>query len=84
MRQDRYYRNTLLVLTLGALFAATGWSQDAEPADDEDSVSEAQLEEVPTEDIDVDDGSYLDAEEEDFRPSEEISADQSIPYPTDI
>lgn len=89
MRQDRYYRNTLLVLTLGALFAATGWTQDAEPADDEDSVSAAQAKEVPTEDlptddIDVDDGSYLDAEEEDFRPSEEISADQSIPFPTDI
>ena len=32
----------------------------------------------------VDDESYLDIEEDDFRPSEEIPTDQSISFPTDI
>ena len=40
--------------------------------------------EPASEEIDVDDGSYIDAEEEDFRPSEDIDADQSITFPTDI
>jgi len=40
--------------------------------------------EPASEEIDVDDGSYIDAEEEDFRPSEAINADQSITFPTDI
>ena len=44
---------------------------------------EEPAEEVVT-DEDIAEGSYLDEEEEDFRPSEEIGADQSIPFPTDI
>lgn len=32
----------------------------------------------------TDDESYLDIDEEDFTPSEEIPADQSIAFPTDI
>lgn len=32
----------------------------------------------------LEDESYLDAEEEDFTPSEELPTDQSIPFPTDI
>ena len=32
----------------------------------------------------VDDEYYQDADDKDFRPSEDIPADQSIPYPTDI
>ncbi len=84
-------------LILGTSLAVTGWTQDTAAVDDEDPESEAQTEEssaVPTEDlsmealsmeeIDVDDGSYLDAEEEDFRPSEEIPHDESIAFPTDI
>jgi hypothetical protein len=39
---------------------------------------------VDEEQVDVDDGSYLDAEDDDFRPSEEVSADRSITFPTDI
>ena len=51
----------------------------------EDLSTEAlSTEALSMEEIDVDDGSYLDAEEEDFRPSEEVPADQSIPFPTDI
>ena len=33
---------------------------------------------------DLDDQNYQGSEDDDFRPSEEIPADQSIPFPTDI
>ena len=98
MRHLPRYGGRLFALILGVLLAVTGWTQNTAVVDDEDAESEAQVEEsstVPTEEllsteplsteeIDVDDGSYLDAEEEDFRPSEEVPADESIPFPTDI
>lgn len=34
--------------------------------------------------LETDDDSYRDIDDEDFRPSEEIPADQSIAFPTDI
>ncbi len=48
------------------------------------STTALSTEPLSSEEIDVDDGSYLDAEEEDFRPSEEIPHDESIAFPTDI
>jgi hypothetical protein len=45
-------------------------------------VEEASAEEQ--DDLDLDEESYLDAEEEDFVPTEDIPADQAIPFPTDI
>jgi len=89
MRLIRIFRHSLLAIVVSLAFAATGWTQDANsPAETSEEVeAEAQESPVPepdTDDIDVDDGSYLDGEEEDFRPSEEIPADQSIPFPTDI
>ena len=48
------------------------------------STEALSTEALSMEEIDVDDGSYLDAEEKDFRPSEEVPADESIPFPTDI
>ena len=53
-------------------------------ADAEPVIEDYADAEPASEEIDVDDGSYIDAEEEDFRPSEEIGADQSITFPTDI
>lgn len=47
-------------------------AEAAEADEDEDTLPE------------IDDQSYLDADEEDFRPSEEIPTDQSISFPTDI
>jgi len=99
MRHLPRYRRRLLALILGASFAGTGWTQDTDTANDENPASETQAEEpatpalstensspeeLSTQEIDVDDGSYLDADEEDFRPSEEVPADESIPFPTDI
>ena len=94
MRHLPRYRGRLFALILGVSLAVTGWTQNTAAVDDEDPESEAQVEEssteassteeLSTEEIDVDDGSYLDAEEKDFRPSEEVPADESIPFPTDI
>ncbi len=92
-RQARY------AMLFGIALATTGWAQEADAPDEDSSTTETPVEaaasaepvnegdvseEVVSEEIDVDDGSYIDAEEEDFRPSEEISADQSITFPTDI
>ena len=84
-----------LALILGASIAVTGWAQEAEEnpdaetqaetsSTDESSTEGLSGEELSAEEIEIDDGSYLDAEEEDFRPSEEVPADQSIAFPTDI
>ena len=79
------------ILLLMALFMSqAGWAQDAEPdSGDDESAAETTTETVDdTEDqIDVSDiesESYADAEEEDFVPTEDIPADQAIPFPTDI
>ena len=53
-------------------------------ASEESVIEDYASAEPASEEIDVDDGSYIDAEEEDFRPSEEINKDHSIPFPTDI
>jgi uncharacterized membrane protein len=45
---------------------------------------EAEEEEAEEEEIIVDDEFYQDVDDKDFRPSEDIPADQSIPFPTDI
>lgn len=75
------------VLTL-LLLATAAWAQDSAPEDEAESQqSRETVEEAPGEeedDLDLDEESYADAEEEDFVPSEEIPADQAIPFPTDI
>ena len=71
----------LLVLAT-VLLAASAWAQEsAAPAEEDEAPEEAA---EAAEEIEIDEESYLDIEEDDFRPSEEIGADQSIPFPTDI
>ena len=48
------------------------------------SEEEEAEEEADEEETVVDDEYYQDADDKDFRPSEDIPADQSIPFPTDI
>jgi hypothetical protein len=77
------------VLTLSLLIAgAAAWAQDSAPEDDVAAQESRETgEPAPDEqegDVDLDEESYLDAEEEDFVPTEDIPADQSIPFPTDI
>jgi hypothetical protein len=59
------------------------------PAASEEDELDPQSEEEADEETDeeetvVDDEFYQDADDKDFRPSEDIPADQSIPFPTDI
>ena len=49
-----------------------------------DDVVEPPAEEEEAEEPVVDDEFYQDVDDKDFRPSEEIPADQSIPFPSDI
>ncbi len=94
MRHIPKIRRRLLALILGAALAAPSWAQFSNIADDEDpgpetqstelSTDEESTDEESTDEIELDEGSYIDAEDDDFRPSEEIPADQSIPFPTDI
>lgn len=82
------------ILALGTawflLALPPAWSQDEsanetpteeaeDPADDADAETDAVNEVLET-----DDESYRDIDDEDFTPSEEIPADQSIAFPTDI
>lgn len=74
----------LAVLALAAFLASPVWAQQAEEAQEDEPAAESEADETLDEDIEVDDTSYIDIEEEDFIPSEEIGADQSIAFPTDI
>ena len=72
---------------LAALLLLTGFALSAPAQDAESESSETEQAESATEasdESDLDDESYADAEDDDFRPTEDIPADQSIPFPTDI
>ena len=77
------------LLTLLLLFAGAGaWAQDSAPEDEAESPQSREVAEEAAadeeDDLDLDEESYRDAEEEDFVPTEDIPADQAIPFPTDI
>jgi len=88
----------LLTTILAMLLSANAWSQEGEPGaepgtdsgvepgDEASTVEPTIVNEVeePIDDSDLDEGSYADAEEEDFVPTEDIPTDQAIPFPTDI
>lgn len=59
-------------------------STEPESIEDDAGAGDDEEEEEVEDDSDLDDQSYADTEEDDFRPSEDIPADQSIPFPTDI
>ena len=80
----QHYLLSLLLLAASAYALA----QDSTPDDDagerpSQESAEAEVD-APADDADLDDESYMDAEEEDFVPTEDIPADQAIPFPTDI
>jgi hypothetical protein len=81
----------IIVFVLSALPGPAMAQEDSESVAEEaeqdelDSQPEVEAaEEEPEEEIVVDDEFYQDADDEDFRPSEDIPADQSIAFPTDI
>ncbi len=78
-----------LIILLSALFlASVSWSQEAQDpaADTEAETSEtSEASDDEEDDSDLDDQGYAGEEEEDdFIPSQEVTADQSIPFPVDI
>jgi len=78
------YLPTILLLIAGA----AAWAQESAPDEEPESQAAQETpEQAPADqedDSDLDDESYRDAEEEDFVPTEDIPADQAIPFPTDI
>ncbi len=84
----------LITLLLALFLASVSWSQEAEDpaADTEAETSEPTEATEPTEasddeedDSDLDEQGYAGEEEEDdFIPSQEVTADQSLPFPVDI
>jgi len=85
MHTIRNLRHSILAFLAAIVFVSASWAQDTNTADEPgEEVEATESPEPDPADVDVDDGSYLDEDEENFRPSEEIPADQSIPFPTDI
>lgn len=77
----------LILLLCGLFLGGASIAQETETAEQDEPAAEAEESAAAAEDeeeIVVDDGSYIDAEDDDFKPSEEISADRSITFPTDI
>ena len=84
----------VLALLLVLLLAPSVWSQEAGEGDDaeveavEDSATTTTVAGDESEDIDdaeLDEQGYgLEEEEDDFIPTQEVSADQSLPFPVDI
>lgn len=78
-----------LIILLSALFlASVSWSQEAEdPAADTgaEASETSETSDDEEDDSDLDEQGYAGEEEEDdFIPSQEVTADQSIPFPVDI
>lgn len=77
----------LFLLLVGFLFALPVRAQDAdtdpEQTEDTEEIEESQVEEEEIDETNLDDQGFTDVDD-DFRPSEDIPADQSIPFPTDI
>jgi len=71
--------STLLVVLF---LASISWSQDSEESSD----TEAEAAEVAEEadDSDLAEQGYGQEDEDDFTPSQEVSADQSLAFPVDI
>lgn len=82
--RDRMTTMKSLLLTLGLLFAVAAWAQeDASDEEETDTQEVAEDAAEEAEDADLDEQDYEDIDD-DFRPTEEIPADESIAFPTDI
>ena len=89
------YRS-LLIFLLAGLFAIAAWSQEELDTEPDDTVrpeattvqpeaeADADAADDEQDEVVIDDEYYQDVDDKDFRPSEDIPADQSIAFPTDI
>jgi hypothetical protein len=75
----------LITLVLAVFLFSVAWPQETEePADSESQVAEASDETEIEDDSDLDVQGYDDEDEDDFVPTQEVSADQSLAFPVDI
>ena len=72
----------LITLLLALFLVSVSWAQDSQESSD----TEAEVAEVAEEedDSDLDEQGYGQEDEDDFTPSQEVSADQSLSFPVDI
>lgn len=73
----------LIALLLCSFLVTAAWSQDSDPETGDPDESQAEEDVAGQDESDLDEQNYLD-DDDDFKPSDEISADQSIAFPTDI
>ncbi len=75
----------LITLLLALFLATVSWSQDSEESSDTDT-EVAEVAEVAEEedDSDLDEQGFEQEDQDDFTPSQEVSADQSLAFPVDI
>ena len=81
----RHWISAILALML----ASVTWSQDDEQSGEAgaseaaaDTVEPSAVDEL--DDAELDEPGYGEEDEDDFVPTEEVSADQSLPFPVDI
>jgi len=76
----------LITLLLALFLAAVSWSQDSEESSyTESEVAEvAEVAEEEEDESDLDEQGFEQEDEDDFTPSQEVSADQSLAFPVDI
>jgi hypothetical protein len=85
-------RRILTTLAISLVLTVSAPAQETEAEDESTETADevaSPTEEAPVEAEEIDDPTldepgYADTEEDDFRPSEEIQADRSISFPTDI
>jgi TATA-binding protein-associated factor Taf7 len=73
----------LITLLLALFLAAVSWSQDSEESSDTES-EVAEVAEEEEDESDLDEQGFEQEDEDDFTPSQEVSADQSLAFPVDI
>lgn len=74
----------LYILLASAVFAQDAGDSDEVAGNAENAAQAPTDDDDPKDSVEINDESYLDIDEEDFTPSEEIPTDQSITFPTDI
>ena len=81
----------LITLLLALFLAAVSWSQDSEESSDTetevaDVAETTYVADVAEEedDSDLDEQGFEQEDEDDFTPSQDVSADQSLAFPVDI
>ncbi len=81
----------LITLLLALFLASVSWSQDSEESSDTetevaDVAETTEVADVAEEedDSDLDEQGFEQEDEDDFTPSQDVSADQSLAFPVDI